>query len=51
LLQKGRLMDLFSHSNFSINRHFQRSIRIDNETSKEFLEHFIFSLNFIIKII
>ena len=35
-------MDLFSHSNFSINRHFQRSIRIDNETSKEFLEHFIF---------
>ena len=35
-------MDLFSHSDFSINRHFQRSIRIDNEISKEFLEHFIF---------
>jgi len=35
-------MDLFSHSGFSINRHFQRSIRIDNEISKEFLEHFIF---------
>jgi len=35
-------MDLFSHSGFSINRHFQRSIRIDNDISKEFLEHFIF---------
>ena len=35
-------MDLFSHSDFSINRHFQRSIRIDNDISKEFLEHFIF---------
>ena len=35
-------MDLFSHSDFSINRHFQRSIRIDNDISKEFLEYFIF---------
>ena len=34
-------MDLFSHSDFSINRHFQRSIRIDNDITKEFLEHFI----------
>ena len=34
-------MDLFSHSSFSINRHFQRSIRIDNDITKEFLEHFI----------
>ena len=42
MLQKGCLMDLFSHSGFSINRHFQRSIRIDNDISKEFLEHFIF---------
>ena len=31
-------MNLFS---FSINQHFQRSIRIDNEISKEFLNHFI----------
>ena len=34
-------MDLFTHSDFSINRHFQRSIRIDNNISKEFLEYFI----------
>ena len=34
-------MDFFSHSDFSINRHFQRSIRIDNDITKEFLEHFI----------
>jgi len=34
-------MDLFSFSEVNINRHFQRSIRIDNDVSKEFLEHFI----------
>ena len=35
-------MDLFNYQNQNIKNHFQRSIRIDNELSKEFLDHFIF---------
>ena len=35
-------MDQLSFSNISINSSFQRSARIDNKISKEFLEHFIF---------
>jgi len=35
-------MDQLSFSNVSINSSFQRSARIDNKISKEFLEHFIF---------
>ena len=35
-------MDQLSFSNISINSSFQRSARIDNKVSKDFLEHFIF---------
>ena len=35
-------MDLFSYKNNNISNHFQRSTRIDNELSKDFLSHYIF---------
>ena len=35
-------MNLFSFNNININSSFQRSTRIDNKISKEFLENFIF---------
>ena len=35
-------MDLFTYSNININSSFQRSTRIDNKISKEFLNHYIF---------
>ena len=35
-------MDLFTHNNININSSFQRSTRIDNKISKEFLNHYIF---------
>jgi hypothetical protein len=35
-------MNLFSHSGVGINSSFQRSTRIDNKISKNFLDHFIF---------
>tara|TARA_B100000686_G_scaffold319002_1_gene369315 strand:- start:456 stop:3830 length:3375 start_codon:yes stop_codon:yes gene_type:complete len=35
-------MDLFNYQNQNIKNHFQRSIRIDNDLTKEFLDHFIF---------
>lgn len=35
-------MDLFTYKNNNINNHFQRSIRIDNELTKEFLNNYIF---------
>ncbi len=34
-------MDLFNYQNQNIKNHFQRSTRIDNDLSKDFLEHFI----------
>ena len=33
-------MDLFNYQNQNIKNHFQRSIRIDNELTKEFLDHY-----------
>jgi len=35
-------MDLFTQSGININSSFQRSTRIDNKISKEFLNHYIF---------
>ena len=35
-------MDLFTHNNININSSFQRSTRIDNKITKEFLNHYIF---------
>ena len=35
-------MDLFTYSNINLNSSFQRSTRIDNKITKEFLNHYIF---------
>ena len=35
-------MDLFNYQNQNIKNHFQRSTRIDNNLTKDFLDHFIF---------
>ena len=35
-------MDLFTFSGININSSFQRSTRIDNETSSDFLKSYIF---------
>ena len=35
-------MDLFTYNNININSSFQRSTRIDNKITKEFLNHYIF---------
>ena len=35
-------MDLFNYKNQNIKNHFQRSTRIDNDLTKDFLDHFIF---------
>ena len=35
-------MDLFNYQNQNIKNHFQRSTRIDNDLTKDFLDHFIF---------
>ena len=35
-------MDLFSFSGININTSFQRSTRIDNDTTSEFLNNYIF---------
>ena len=35
-------MDLFTYSGININSSFQRSTRIDNETSSDFLKSYIF---------
>ena len=33
-------MDLFNYQNQNIKNHFQRSTRIDNDLTKDFLDHF-----------
>ena len=35
-------MNLFNYQNQNIKNHFQRSTRIDNDLTKDFLDHFIF---------